>query len=110
MSDRHTYNIYLSYTAYTPAFVSTKPLFLVYVKRETDVRKEFFGANRPADTVSSLPSDRRLSLAENTRQKRGTGTNRISGYEPLGGGGETNSPKIHDAIPTCLFSLNIFHQ
>ena len=32
-------------------------------------------ANRSVDTVSSLPSDRRLTLADNTRQKRRTGDN-----------------------------------
>ena len=59
--------------------VSTKPFFMTYVKRETDVRKKdwFSGhrlfANRPADTVSSLPSDRRLTVADNARQKRRTG-------------------------------------
>ena len=53
--------------------VSTKPFFLTYVKRETDVRKKnwlsghgLFG-NRPADTVRSIPSDRRLTV---NRQKR----------------------------------------
>ena len=50
--------------------MSTKPSFLTEVKRETDVRKENglsghrLFANRPADTVSSLPSDRRLTLAD----------------------------------------------
>ena len=37
-------------------------------------------ANQPADTVSSLPSDRRLTVADNSRQERGTGTNRLSGH------------------------------
>ena len=41
--------------------VSTKPFFLAYVKRETDVRKTNWlsghglFANRPAGTVRSLP-------------------------------------------------------
>ena len=60
----------------------------VYVKRETGVLKTNWlsghglFANRPADTVSSLPSDRRLTLADNTRQKRRTGTNRPTGHGP----------------------------
>ena len=56
--------------------MSTKPFFLTYVKRENDVLKKnwlsghrLFG-NRTAGTVMSLPSDRRLTLADNTRQKR----------------------------------------
>ena len=50
---------------YSP--MSTKPFFLTYVKRETDVGKKNYlsvhmlFANRPADTVSSLPSDRRVT-------------------------------------------------
>ena len=56
--------------------VSTKPFFLTYVKRKTDVRQKYWFsghghfANRPADTVSSLSSDRRLTVADNTRQKK----------------------------------------
>ena len=66
--------------------MSTKPFFLTYVKQETDVRKKNQRSghglfpNRPADTVRSLPSDRRLTLADNTRQKRRTRTNRLSGH------------------------------
>ena len=47
----------------------------VYVKREPDVRKTDWLetsrllANRPADTVSSLPSDRRLTRAEHPSEK-----------------------------------------
>ena len=54
--------------------MSTKPFFLTYVKRETDVRKKNWlsgyrlFANRPTKTVSSLPSDRRLTTPVNTRQ------------------------------------------
>ena len=57
----------------------TKPSFLTYVERETGVRKNKWLsghrilANRPADTDSSLPSDRQLTVADNTRQKRRTG-------------------------------------
>ena len=59
--------------------VSTKQFFLTYINRETDVRKKNclsghgLFANRPADTVSSLPSDRWLTLAYNTNHKRRTG-------------------------------------
>ena len=52
------------------------PFFLTYVKRGTDVRNRLSGhrlfANPPADTVRPLPSDRRLTLADNTRQRRRT--------------------------------------
>ena len=59
--------------------VSTKPFRLTYVKLETDVcKKHWLGghrpfANRPADTVSSRPSDSWLTLANNTCQRRRTG-------------------------------------
>ena len=65
-----------------------KPFFLTY-GRLTYIRKiglvdiGFF-ANRPADTVSSLPSDRWLTLADNVPvRKGGRGTNRLSGHRPL---------------------------
>ena len=60
----------------------TKPVFLtyIYVKRQTDVRKKNYWligqglfADRPADTVRPLPSDRRLTLTDNPRQKRRIG-------------------------------------
>ena len=61
-------NVEPSYeTALRP--VSTKPFFLRYVKWETDIRKKnclsghgFFAM------VSSLPSDRLLTVADNTGQ------------------------------------------
>ena len=55
--------------------MSTKPVFLAYVKRKTDLRKNkwLFGYGLFADPVSSLPSDRWLTVADNTRQKRRAG-------------------------------------
>ena len=64
--------------------VPTKPLIFVLTNmsngrltyvRKIDLVDIHIFANRPVDTVSSLPSDRRLTVADNTRQKRRTGTN-----------------------------------
>ena len=46
------------------------------------LRGHMLFANRSADTVRSLPSDRRLTVADNNRQTRRTGTNRLSGHGP----------------------------
>ena len=79
----------------------------VYVKWETGVRKtnwlsgQGLFANQPADTVRSLLSDRRLSVADITRRTKQTGTNRLSGH------GSHSANQLINAI--VLFQFILLH-